>query len=33
MEKKIEWEMNLRAAMTRAQRKNKPVLLDFHNPN
>jgi hypothetical protein len=33
MEKKIEWETNLSAATTRAQRENKPVLLDFHNPN
>ncbi len=33
MERKIEWETNLSAAIARAQGENRPVLLDFHNPN
>ncbi len=33
MENKIEWETNLRAAIARAQDDDRPVLLDFHNPN
>jgi hypothetical protein len=33
MENKIEWETNLSAAIARAQGDDRPVLLDFHNPN
>ena len=33
MENRIEWETNLGAAIDRAQGDNKPVFLDFHNPN
>jgi len=30
---KIMWETSLASAIERGQAENKPVLLDFHNPN
>ncbi len=33
MKKEIVWENDLNLALTRAQKENKPVFLDFHNPN
>jgi hypothetical protein len=33
MEKEIPWEPDLNEAIDRAQREQKTVLLDFHNPN
>jgi uncharacterized protein YyaL (SSP411 family) len=33
MENKIKWEANIDAALALAQAENKPVLLDFFNPD
>ena len=33
MENKIIWETDMRAVLKRAQAENKPILLDFFNPN
>jgi uncharacterized protein YyaL (SSP411 family) len=30
---KIEWETNMDEALARARSENKPVFLDFFNPN
>ncbi len=32
MEKKIMWENDMEVALVRAGKENKPVLLDFFNP-
>jgi len=33
MEKKIQWEKELKAAQSRARAETKNILLFFHNPN
>ncbi len=33
MEEKIQWEKDLKAALSLARGQNKPILLFFHNPN
>jgi hypothetical protein len=33
MEDKIMWETSLASALERSTAENKPVLLDFYNPN
>jgi hypothetical protein len=33
MGEKIMWETSLSVAMKRGKSEDKPVLLDFHNPN
>jgi hypothetical protein len=32
MEKNVNWENEMDAALARAQGESKPVLLDFYNP-
>jgi len=32
MEKAIQWETDLDKALSRAQKENKPILMDFFNP-
>jgi len=33
MEKKIQWEKELKTAQLQARAETKPILLSFHNPN
>ena len=33
MEGKIQWENDLKTALSLARNQNKPILLFFHNPN